>query len=68
MPGRQQDAANGRVLGYDCAQDNVALPQGVQDHIGRHLRALYDEVVLSPIPDRFLKLLEDLERKRAGQS
>lgn len=43
-------------------------PQGridpqLQEHIGHQLRSLYNEVVEEPIPDRFLKLLEELERK-----
>ncbi len=46
-------------------ESGVALPVDVQDHIGRHLRALYDAVVQAPIPDRFVKLLEELERKQA---
>jgi Anti-sigma factor NepR len=34
----------------------------LQAHIGRHLRALFDEVAREPIPDRFLQLLKDLEK------
>jgi hypothetical protein len=45
-----------------------ALDQDIQVRIGRQLRALYDEVVDEPIPDRFLKLLQDLERRRASGS
>ena len=32
-----------------------------QDSIGRELRNLYDDVVAQPVPDRFLKLLNQLE-------
>ena len=35
----------------------------VQAYIGRQLRAVYDDVVKQPIPDRFLALLEQLEAK-----
>ncbi len=49
----------------ELPESGAALPADVQDHIGRHLRALYDEVMQAPIPDRFLKLLEELERKQA---
>jgi hypothetical protein len=39
----------------------------VQRLIGDHLRAVYDEVVKEPVPERFVKLLEELERKRAAR-
>lgn len=44
------------------------LQAGLQAHIGRQLRAVYDAVANEPVPDRFLKLLEELERKKSGQS
>jgi hypothetical protein len=44
-----------------------ALGPELQTHIGRQLRAVYDEVAQQPIPDRFLKLLEELERKQASK-
>jgi len=40
----------------------------VDQLISRQLRALYDEVVNEPIPDRFVQLLEELERKQAEKS
>jgi hypothetical protein len=40
----------------------------VEQLISRQLQALYDEVVNEPIPDRFVQLLEELERKQAGKS
>jgi hypothetical protein len=46
----------------------AALDPTLQAHIGRQLRALYDEIVQQPIPDRFIQLLEELERKKAGSS
>jgi hypothetical protein len=38
------------------------LSPNLQAHIGRHLRAVFDEVAREPIPDRLLQLLRDLER------
>ncbi|MFA6206240.1 NepR family anti-sigma factor [Methylocystis sp. H62] len=32
-----------------------------QDSIGKELRNLYDDVAAQPVPDRFLKLLNQLE-------
>jgi anti-sigma factor NepR-like protein len=41
------------------------LEADLQAHIGRQLRAVYDEVVSEAVPDRFLRLLEELERKQS---
>ena len=32
----------------------------IDEHIGRHLKAIYDDVLNQPIPDRFLDLLNQL--------
>ncbi|MGH6734651.1 MAG: NepR family anti-sigma factor [Methyloceanibacter sp.] len=34
----------------------------LQAHIGRHVRAVFDEVAQEPIPDHLLRLLKDLDR------
>jgi len=39
----------------------------VKDHIGRQLRALYDEVASQPVPDRFMELLNRLDVKRGEE-
>jgi hypothetical protein len=39
----------------------------VKDHIGRQLRALYNEVASQPVPDRFMELLDRLEVKRGEE-
>jgi len=47
-------------------ETEAAAPEGLapnlQAHIGRHRRAVFDEVAHEPVPDRFLQLLKDLER------
>lgn len=35
----------------------------VQEHIGRQLRAVYDDVLKQPLPDRFRELMEKLDEK-----
>ncbi|ODN72094.1 hypothetical protein A6302_00609 [Methylobrevis pamukkalensis] len=37
------------------------LPADAQNVIGRKLKAMYDEVVQQPVPDRFLDLLAKLD-------
>lgn len=41
---------------------------GIDRHISRQLRALYDEVVNEPIPERLLRLLEELDSNRSERS
>lgn len=38
------------------------------DPVGTALRRLHDDVIAEPLPDDFLRLLGDIERKIAGQS
>jgi hypothetical protein len=38
-----------------------ALPADVQVKIGERLKALYDDVVRQPVPDRFMDLLAQLD-------
>lgn len=43
------------------------LDRQMQASLGRHLRAMFDDVAKAPIPDRFLKLLQDLENKESDR-
>ncbi len=50
--------------GAEPAVDGGRLgPMDVQAYIGRQLRAVYDDVVKQPIPDRFLMLMKQLEEQ-----
>jgi Anti-sigma factor NepR len=37
----------------------------LNEHIGKELRAMFDDVVAEPVPDRFRQLLDALEQKQA---
>jgi hypothetical protein len=39
------------------------IDQELQAHIGRHLKAAYDDILNQSVPDRFLSLLEQLTDK-----
>jgi hypothetical protein len=39
------------------------LDSRVRTHIGRKIKAVYDEVLQEPVPDRFLNLLDELSKK-----
>ncbi len=40
----------------------------VDDPVGSALRRLHDDVVAEPLPEDFLRLLGEIERKIAGQT
>jgi hypothetical protein len=42
--------------------ESDGLSLSLQAHIGRHVRAVFDEVAREPIPEHLLRLLKDLER------
>lgn len=41
-------------------------PAGKEDWIGAHLRKVYDEALSEPVPDRFLDLLKEIDKKERG--
>jgi hypothetical protein len=53
---RQEDSRGTKV-----APDKGMSPT-LQAHIGRHVRAMFDEVAQEPVPDHLLRLLKDLDQ------
>jgi len=45
----------------------VADPLGVNSEIGRKLKQYYSDLVASEVPDRFEKLLKDLEAAESAR-
>jgi hypothetical protein len=43
------------------------LDSGSQKRIGDQLRAMYDELMQQPVPDRFKDLLDQLDKKNEGK-
>ena len=39
------------------------LDRAIQERIGDRLRAMYDDLVQQPVPDRFVELLNRLEKR-----
>ena len=66
MPGFGNKLGKGASQTSDAPQgtkaDSGGLSPALQAHIGRHVRAVFDEVAREPIPDHLLRLLKDLER------
>ena len=55
------DAAGTLGESQGAGPDNGLSPT-LQAHIGRHVRAVFDEVAREPIPEHLLRLLKDLEQ------
>ena len=66
MPSRQDTSGSARAVeqASEASNPDDGVRPGatdVQAYIGRQLRAVYDDVVKQPIPDRFLALMKQLE-------
>lgn len=69
MPGankKMDHAAQGRA-GHSggaarAPEKDEGLAPNLQAHIGRHVRAVFDEVAREPVPEHLLRLLKDLEQ------
>ena len=48
-----------------CGSDNPPAASRIGDHIGKELRAMFDDVVSEPVPEKFQNLLDELERKQS---
>ena len=46
---------------------DVALDREMQAHIGRKLQGIYNEISREAVSDRFLELLDQLERREVHQ-
>jgi hypothetical protein len=47
---------------------SAILDAQLQRLIGRQLRTVYDDILKEPVPDRFVRLLQELENKQSGDS
>ena len=43
--------------------DKPLMEQRIQLHLGEHLRQFYSSTASEPVPQRFLSLLEEMERQ-----
>ncbi|MFE1601123.1 NepR family anti-sigma factor [Methylobacterium sp. ID0610] len=50
--------------GIAASPEQPGLDRTTQGRIGSHLRAMYDELMQQPIPDRFIDLLAELDGSR----
>jgi Anti-sigma factor NepR len=47
----------------DKQQSEPTVDESIQGHLGRKLKAVYDDLVRQPVPEKFHQLLEELERR-----
>lgn len=43
-------------------------PNGLDAVIGKKMRAMYDDLLHQPIPDRFVELLKQIDQRRENKS
>lgn len=64
---RQKEPTSGPPPSGDKAGGgHQALGKDIQAQIGQQLRAVYDDVLNQDVPDRFMKLLAELDAKMGG--
>ena len=57
----RQDGSRGSAAAPGVPPGKGMSPT-LQAHIGRHVRAVFDEVAQEPVPDHLLRLLKDLDQ------
>lgn len=60
-----KDAPSHGGRGHGGGADKPPFP--VHEHVGRRLKEMFDEVTTQPIPDKFVKLLQELEHRQSDQ-
>ena len=56
------------LQGATAGKLHTPIDPRVQNEIGKHLRAVYDDVINEPVPEKFMELLEKLERSTTRKS
>ena len=60
---QQQATMGSHDLSHDLKPTRGMLDRSLQAQLGRQLRSIFSDVASEPVPDRFIKLLEELEAK-----
>jgi Anti-sigma factor NepR len=60
---QQQTTMGSHDLSHDLKPTRGMLDRSLQAQLGRQLRSIFADVASEPVPDRFVKLLEELEAK-----
>jgi Anti-sigma factor NepR len=57
------DSQDSQRPAYDRKAPRGMLDRSLQAQLGRQLRAIFSDIASEPVPERFVKLLEELEAK-----
>jgi hypothetical protein len=64
---QQQGAMRSQDQSHDSTPSRSMLDRSLQAQLGRQLRSIFSDIANEPVPDRFVKLLEELEAKEQRQ-
>jgi hypothetical protein len=59
----RQSAMDSQRPSYDRKTPRGMLDRSLQAQLGRQLRSIFSDIASEPVPERFIKLLEELEAK-----
>lgn len=62
---REMGRLGSEMGGIALERGGAQIEPRIQTEIGKHLRAIYDDVINEPVPSKFMELLEKLERSTA---
>ena len=64
MKGHKPDKPGSKMnIASTIPEASGTLSPGVQDVIGKQLRAMYEDLVKQEVPDRFTELLKKLDKR-----
>jgi anti-sigma factor NepR-like protein len=68
LPGREEELRKQQSMASqspsrDLEPPRAMLDRSLQAQLGRQLRAIFADISNEPVPDRFIKLLEELEAR-----
>ena len=66
--GARRNKADARMREIGGKVEGGKVDKRIQGEIGKQLRAVYEDVVKEPVPDRFLELLKKLEQSTGSKN
>jgi hypothetical protein len=66
--GARRDKADPKMRNIGGTVEGGKVDRRIQGEIGKQLRAVYEDVVKEPVPDRFLELLKQLEKSTGSKN
>ncbi len=65
-PDRPDQMSKGHPVRDQNEDRGPEIDSELQAHIGRHLKASYDDILGQDVPDRFMELLQQLEARETN--